>query len=168
MKPLWPQRFPVRQLSFGSHQDWIFCTRNQIPVSKTSCTAGLHLLMAHLCCYTQCLVQDIEAKKGRRTRESEPTKETLKRKEKKNLKRRMWQLWKNSSGEQLQRIKNRDGRYNLRLTPLKFQSVSLINKVRLTTDGSCSQFTLCVLFSVLIHERTCCICAFKNRKPSQV
>ena len=76
IKPLWPQQFPVSQLSFGSHQDWIFCTRNQILVSKTSCTAGIHLLMG---LSLLLLGAGYWGKKRRISWESDPTKEMLER-----------------------------------------------------------------------------------------
>lgn len=60
IKPPWPQRFSVIQLSFTSHQDRICCTRDPNPVSKASCTAGFHLHMALFSCYAKCLVPDVE------------------------------------------------------------------------------------------------------------
>lgn len=98
IKLLWPLQFSVSQLSFSSHQDWILCTRNEIPVSKASCSAGVHLPMAFLCCYTKYWAKNTEAKRKDKQRiiMSGVTEENLKR----ECDRVMW---RKSSGEQLEK-----------------------------------------------------------------
>lgn len=121
IKPLWPQRFSVSQLSFSSHQDRIFCTRNQIPVSEASCTAGVYLLMAFLCCCSEYLVQDTEAQRIIRQWiiRSGLTKRIT-------LKQNVAEVCGEAHQENNYKGLNAVMEDHLRLTPLKFQSRFLL------------------------------------------